>query len=145
MDHAPLRVRRGRRDDLPQVAALLGVSGAGSFRRLFARVVKDLRGELYVAEEPGGAIVGLVVVRYGRSLVRGGLTAELDGVRTGPAAADAVRAELLAFAEARARRRGCRRLSAAVDAGDVEVRATLLARGYRAGEHMVCELAAEGG
>lgn len=143
MDPASLRVRRGRRHDLPQVEALLGVAPDGQFRRLFARVVKDLRADLYVAEAPGGEIVGLVTLRYGRSLLRGGLTAEIDGVRIRRTPPGEVLTGLVAFAEARARRRGCRLVSAAIDPDDGDLRAVLLARGYRAGTHLVQDLAAE--
>jgi hypothetical protein len=47
---------------------------------------------------------------------------------------------LIAFAETRARRRGCRRLAAVVDPGDAALRAALASRGYAAGEVLVTEL-----
>ncbi len=141
MEPAPFHVRRGRRHDLPQVEAVLGVAGDGRFRRLYARVLKDLRNDLYVAEEPGGEIVGIVALHYGRSLGQGGLTAELDGAWTRRAPTGPVLHGLVAFAEERARRRGCRQLSAPLDAGDGELRATLLARGYQVGERLVHQFA----
>src|SRR5262245_328734 len=69
-----LRVRRGRRADLPQLAAVLGPGGEG-LERVLRRLLADLGRDVYVAEEPGGEIVGLVSVVYARSLVRGGLGA----------------------------------------------------------------------
>ena len=139
----PLRVRRGRRHDLPQLQAVLGAAGDGRLKRLYGRILKDLRNDVYVAEEPGGAIVGMVALMYARSLVQGGLAAMLDGVRTRHAPAGPVLDGLVAFAEERARRRGCRRLCAWVEPVDAELRATLLARGYRAGELLTTELAGE--
>src|SRR5438876_756691 len=106
--------------------------------RVFRRILADLGTDLYVAEDERGEIVGLVSVLYARSLARGGRSALLDGAR---ARRPALLAELVAFAEERARKRGCRRLAAWVDAGDAELRAALLARGYHAGELLVTELA----
>src|SRR5215475_4827661 len=106
-----IRLRRGRRRDLAQVQSLLGLAGGGRLARFFRRVVSDLGTDLYVAEDGDGAIVGLVSVVYARSLVRGGVSATLDGARAAPALLD----RLVAFAEERARRRGCRRLAAWVE------------------------------
>jgi hypothetical protein len=133
-----LRVRRGRRRDLPQVEAVLGPERSARLGRVYRRLIADLGSDVYVAEDAAGDIVGIVAVVYARSLVRG-LSAMLDGVRTRERSSELVQ-ELVAFAEERARRRGCRRLTAWVDA-DVELRAALLARGYRAGETLVADLA----
>ncbi|HUE30502.1 MAG TPA: hypothetical protein VMR79_06490 [Verrucomicrobiae bacterium] len=133
-----VRVRRGRRHDLGAVQALLAAPAGDRLARVFRRILADLGTDLYVAEDERGEIVGLVSVLYARSLARGGRSALLDGARArGPA----LLAELVAFAEERARKRGCRRLAAWVDAGDRELRAALLARGYHAGELLVTELA----
>jgi hypothetical protein len=70
--------------------------------------------------------------------MRGGLSAILDGVRT--TSAPAVLEALVAFAEQRARRRGCQRMAACVDA-DAELRAALTARGYRTETLFVTDLA----
>src|SRR5207253_1929155 len=94
---------------------------------------RQRRGEHERAE-----IVGLVSVLCLRSLARGGRSALLDGAR---ARRPALLAGLVAFAEERARKRGCRRLAAWVEAGDAELHAALLARGYHAGELLVTELA----
>src|SRR5262245_35341505 len=144
MGFPPLRVRRGRRHDLPQVQAVLGVEDDGHLTRHYRRVLKDLRSDVYVAETAGGEIVGIVALVYARSLARGGLSAVLDAARARGAPERPVLDGLVAFAEERARRRGCRRLCAWVDSGDAELRATLLARGYRSGEMLVTELGGDG-
>src|SRR6185503_2706837 len=104
-----LRVRRGRRRDLEQLRAVLGTPPGDRLERFLRRILADLGMDVYVAEQPDGRIVGVVAVAYRRSLMRGGLCAILDGVRAESASA-AVLDGLLAFAEQRARRRGCRRL-----------------------------------
>jgi hypothetical protein len=135
-----LRVRRGRRRDLAQVERVLGREPGPRSARLFRRVLADLGNDVYVAEDARGEIVGIVTVTYPRSLVRGGLVAVLDGARARNVPAGPVLEGLVAFAEERARRRGCRRLTAWLDAGETELRAMLLARGYRAGEVLVADL-----
>ena len=139
-----VRVRRGRRRDLEGVQSLLGEDERAGLERLFRRIVADLGTDVYVAEDGEGAIVGLVSVVYARSLVRGGLSAMLDGARARPEPGPAVLEGLLAFAEERARKRGCRRLAAWVDPEDRDLRATLVARGYRSGELLVTDLARPG-
>ena len=74
-----VRVRRGRRDDLPRVLALLGRESAPATTRLYRRVVADLGTDLYVAEDAAGQVIGLVAIVYSRSLFRGGLSARLEG------------------------------------------------------------------
>jgi len=136
-----LRVRRGRRDDLTQVGALLGAEASERLERRFRRIVADLGSDVYVAEDPAGQIVGFVSVVYARSLVRGGVSALLDGVRVRAEPRGPLLADLVAFAEDRARKRGCRRLAAWVAEEDVDLRAALLARGYRREELLVTDLA----
>jgi hypothetical protein len=133
------RVRRGRRRDLPALAAVLGPEASVRLERVFRRILADLRNDVYVAEDARGEIVGLVSIVYARSLVRGGLSALLDGARARQVPARPLLEELVAFAEERARRRGCQRLTAWVGAEDAELRAALLARGYRTGELLVAE------
>jgi hypothetical protein len=140
-----LRVRRGRRGDLPRMQDLLGVGAMDGPPRFYRRALADLGADVYVAEEAGGAIVGVVSLVYARSFTRGGLSAVLDGAHAGGEPTQLVLEGLVAFAEERARRRGCRRLTACLDAADAELRATLLARGYRAGEVLVAELGCAGG
>ena len=135
-----LRVRRGRRCDLAQVRALLGTSGDDRLERVFRRIVADLGTDVYVAEDDGGEIVGLVAVVYARSLVRGGLSATLDGARARREPARPLLERLVAFAEERARKRGCARLAARVAPDEADLRAALVARGYRMEELMTAEL-----
>jgi GNAT superfamily N-acetyltransferase len=132
-----LRVRRSGRRDAPQVRALLGPGALPE--RECRRLLASLATDVYVAEDAAGRLVGLVSLAYARSLVRGGWAAVLDGVRTAGHAAGVVDG-LVAFAEERARRRGCRRLTAWVDPADRALRAALLARGYRPGEALAREL-----
>ena len=133
-----VRVRRGRRRDFEAVRALLAAPAGERLARVFRRILADLGTDVYVAEDEGGEIVGMVSVLYARSLARGGLAALLEGARArGPA----LLGGLVAFAEERARKRGCRRLAAWVDADDVDLRSALLARGYQTGELLVTELA----
>jgi GNAT superfamily N-acetyltransferase len=136
-----LRVRRGRRRDLPGVQALLAVPAGDRLERFFRRIVADLGTDVYVAEDAGGEIAGILCIVYARSLVRGGLSATLDGARVRDASDRAALDRLVAFAEERARRRGCRRIAAWVDAGDAALRDTLMARGWQAGTLLVTELA----
>jgi|SRR5947207_2617039 len=135
-----VRVRRGRRRDLAQLESLLGATSGERLARLFRRILKDLGNDVYVAEDGAGEIVGLVSVVYARTLVRGGVSAMLDGARARREPAQPLLEELVAFAEGRARKRGCRRLTAWVDPSDGALRATLLARGYQSGELLVTEL-----
>jgi len=131
------RVRRGRRHDLGAVRTLLGTDDVPP--KLFRRLLADLGADVYVAEDPGGTVVGLVSVAYARSLMQGGGAALLDGARASHAP---VLDGLIAFAEERARRRGCRRLAAWVAPEDGALRAALLRRGYHPGELLTADLAA---
>ena len=135
-----VRVRRGRRGDLPRVLALLGLDPDPRRARLYRRVVADLGTDLYVAEDTAGDVVGLVSIVYARSLFRGGLSARLDGAR----AVEGVLDGLIAFAERRARRRGCARLEVHLDGGEPALYAALIARGYRGGEALIADLGAGG-
>jgi hypothetical protein len=139
-----VRVRRGRRGDLPRVLALLGLEAAPRAMRLYRRVVADLGTDLYVAEDGGGEVVGLVSIVYSRSLFRGGLSARLDGARAATSPAAPVLDGLIAFAERRARRRGCHRLEAQPDGGDTALDSALRARGYCGTEALVADLGARG-
>ena len=138
-----VRVRRGRRQDLLQVRALLDPGAGDGLERLYRRILADLGMDVYVAEDPAGEIVGVVSVAYRRSLMRGGRSAILDGARVGHA--PGVLEGLVAFAEERARRRGCRRLGAWVGTEDAALRATLVARGYRLGDLCVTDLSTGAG
>jgi hypothetical protein len=135
-----IRVRRCRRNDLSPVSALLRVEADGRFERLFARLVRDLGGDVYVAENEAGEIVGLVALRYMRSLAARGMAAILDQARAREGAESPLLDGLVAFAEARARRRGCDRLTAWVDERDAALRTALVTRGYRPGTRLTREL-----
>lgn len=136
-----LRLRRGRRGDVAALEAVFGVEPGARPARFYRRLLADLGADVYVAEDGDGSIVGVVSLVYARSLVRGGTSAFLDGARTRDGAGPMLLEGLVAFAEERARRRGCLRLAAWVGAGDDDLRAALLARGYRAGELLVTDLA----
>ena len=140
-----LRVRRSRRQDLPHLQAVLRLPAGVPERRGFRRLLADLGRDVYVAEDPDGAIVGVVSLVYARSLVRGGgLSATLDGACTATEQPGALLPALIAFAEERARRRGCRHLVAPLDPEDGTLRALLVARGYCSGELLTTELTQDG-
>jgi hypothetical protein len=134
-----VRVRRGRRSDLPRVRSLLPVGDADGRERFDRRTLASLVGDVYVAEDAAGDIVGVVSVAYLRSLTEGRYRAVLDAAR---ATADSppLLDRLIAFAEMRARRRGCRRLAAVLGPEDGALRAALESRGYGRGDVLVAEL-----
>ena len=134
-----VRVRRGRRSDLPRVRSLLPVPDHARRERFDRRTLASLAGDVYVAEDAEGAIVGIVSVAYLRSVTEGRFAAVLDAAR---AAADSppLLDRLIAFAEARARRRGCRQLAAMPAPGDTALRTALASRGWGTGELWVAEL-----
>ena len=134
-----IRVRRGRRSDVPRVRALLPAADGPARERFDRRTFASLAGDVYVAKAPGGTIVGVVSVSYLRSLAEGRFAAVLDAARA-TAGSRGLLDRLIAFAETRARRRGCRRLAAWVDPADATLRAALASRGYRTGELFVTEL-----
>jgi GNAT superfamily N-acetyltransferase len=137
----PIRLRRGRRTDFAGVQALLPEPARGR-ERFGRRTLASLAGDVYVAEAPGGEIVGVVAVMYLRSLRAGRFDAVLDAAR---ASGDGTLLDrLIAFAEARARRRGCRRLAACVGPDDGALRAALETRGYGAGALLVADLGEAG-
>jgi N-acetylglutamate synthase-like GNAT family acetyltransferase len=138
-----VRVRRGRRSDLPRVHALLSTSAGPRRERFDRRTLASLAGDVYVAEDAAGAIVGVVSVAYLRSLAEGRFAAVLDAAR---AAADSpsLLDRLIAFAEARARRRGCPRLAARLGPDDRALRTALESRGYRTSDLLVGEIGEAG-
>jgi len=104
-----VRLRRARRTDLPALRALLRRPARPGEQRFDRRFVTDLGHDAYLAQDGTGAVVGVVGIVYVRSLACGRWRAVLDVLRARDAAlADA----LLAFAEERARRRGCSTLEA---------------------------------
>ena len=134
-----VRVRRGRRSDLPRVRSLLPVPDAASRERFDRRTLGSLAGDVYVAEDEAGDIVGIVSVAYLRSMADGRFAAVLDAARATADSAPLLD-RLIAFAETRARRRGCRRLAAMLGPEDDALRAALRSRGYGTGDVLVAEL-----
>lgn len=137
-----VRVRRGQPRDLTPLRAFLGFDEATRRGRFDRRMLSDLGTDVYVAEDEAGSLVGVVAVGYVRSLAAGAFAAVLDTARAAGSDAETVLSELVAFAEERARRRGCRMMRAQPGPDDVVLRAVLAARGYDAGACLVAELAA---
>lgn len=134
-----VRLRRGRRRDLDGVYALL--AGDEPRRARFdRRTLSDMAQDVYVAEAPGGEVVGVVAVAYLRSLRAGRFAAVLDTARAQAGPRQPLLDRLIAFAEERARRRGCRQVRAWVDPGDGALRAALLSRGWQLGDALEAAL-----
>jgi hypothetical protein len=123
---------------------MLGLADAPDRERFLRRQLDDLGSDVYVAENDGGAIVGVVAIAYLRSLRRGRWAAVLDAARAPDDAGAPLLDGLIAFAEDRARRRGCRELSAWIEPDDRRLHAALVSRGYRGGDLLVAELGGAG-
>lgn len=123
---------------------MLGLEDAPDRERFFRRQLADLGSDVYVAEADGGEIVGVVAIAYLRSLQRGHWAAVLDAARAPHEASAPLLDGLIAFAEDRARRRGCRQLRAWVEPDDRQLRAALVSRGYRSGDLLITELGSGG-
>jgi len=136
------RVRRGQRRDLARLRVFLAHDAAARRGRFDRRLLADLGSDVYLAEDEGGGIVGVVAVAYVRSLAAGAGAAVLDTARAAGSEASLVLAGLVHFAEERARRRGCRTMRAWPAPDDVALRDVLAARGYDAGVGLVAELGA---
>jgi L-amino acid N-acyltransferase YncA len=137
-----LRLRRGRRTDLAGLRRLVPARPDGRTERFDRRTLADLSHDVYVAEAPDGALVGVVAIGYVRSLQHGRYTAVLDTARVEPGTGRLLEA-LLDLAEERARRRGCRQVRACPAPGDDELRAALAVRGWRGDHILIGELARE--
>src|SRR5437667_129183 len=100
-----------------------------------SRPMRQLPGEAM----RGGRGSGLLHLYYNRGV---------DSRRTPPAVLEVARRSteprlgegLVAFAEERARRRGCRELAARIDGADAELRAVLVARGFHPADVLVAGL-----
>lgn len=134
-----LRLRRARRTDLTRLRRLVPASADARAERFHRRTLADLAHDVYVAEGPDGALVGVVAVGYVRSLEQGRHTAVLDTARVDPETGQLLDA-LLDLAEARARRRGCRQVRAWPGPHDTALRVALAARGWRGGDILIGEL-----
>jgi N-acetylglutamate synthase-like GNAT family acetyltransferase len=137
-------IRRGRRTDLPGILALLTPTAQVAVDKAQARHWRRLAGDpsldFYVAEQ-NGAILGALLVCYVRALREHGWRAILDLVLLPPSPC-ALGQDLVHFAKARARKRGCRQLIAwrreAAENGHL---ATLTQGGFHpVGEVLSCEL-----
>ncbi|MEO2169605.1 MAG: hypothetical protein ABGY42_16100 [bacterium] len=131
--------RRARREDIHALLALTSGPEAGRIRAL-RRLLKTLVADTYIRRKDG-EITGCVGVLYRRSLACGGLVATIDTLScTGGEPAGAT--ELLDFALARARRRGCVGVDFAT--ADPALEAALTSRGFTApGRHWVANLRKE--
>jgi N-acetylglutamate synthase-like GNAT family acetyltransferase len=138
-----LLLRRARRADLDRLRGLLSGRPAPRAERFDRRTLADLGQDVYVAEAPDGALVGVVAVAYVRSLRGGRFAGVLDTARAAAGAAPALLEALLDVAEERARRRGCRRVRAWLGPDDRMLRAALASRGWRVEESLDRELVPE--
>jgi hypothetical protein len=139
-----LRVRRGRRHDLERLHGLIAGCGEPRVERFDRRTLADLSHDVYVAEAPGGEIVGVVAVAYVRSLAGGRFAAVLDTARIAPGPGGALLDALLDVAEERALRRGCRQVRAWLGPDDGQLRAALASRGWSVDESLTGALAPRG-
>jgi len=137
-----VQVRRGQRRDLTRLRVFLEHEAAARRTRFDRALLADLGTDVYLAEDEGGAIVGVVAVAYLRSLAAGAFAAVLDTARAAGSEAPLVLAHLVGLAEERARRRGCRTMRAWPGPDEVALRDVLEARGYDAGACLVAELGA---
>jgi len=124
-----VRLRRAGRRDLAAVQALATGVAAGRRTRFDRRLMADLGSDVYVAETSAPRVVGVLAVSYLRSLAAGRFVAVLDTLCAEPDH-EALLGPMLAFAEARARRRGCRELIARPGVEDAAAGAALEANGW---------------
>jgi GNAT superfamily N-acetyltransferase len=145
-----IRIRRSRRTDFTAVMQVLAGGATplpppdrATLRR-FRHIVADLGADFYVAAVDG-TLAGLVHVTYARqlpSLAAARLEQLLVAV---PFRGRGVGSALLAFAQQRARRRGCTTLACLPPPADVPVRAFLAKRGLiPMGECFVQQLERQG-
>jgi N-acetylglutamate synthase-like GNAT family acetyltransferase len=139
-----VKIRRGRRTDFPALMALLAVGSSGEASkgqmRHWRRLACDPGLDFYVAEQQG-KIHGIVLVCYIRDLRYPGWQAILNVVV--PAAEEyGIVQALLAFAKARARKRGCQRLLVyEIESRDNGKEVSLDSAGFRpVGEVLSCEV-----
>ncbi|MFP6664301.1 MAG: hypothetical protein VCC00_08895 [Deltaproteobacteria bacterium] len=127
-DAPPLRpdgFRRARREDIHALLALTSGPEAGRIRAL-RRLLKTLVADIYIRRK-NDTITGCVGVLYRRSLAHGGLVATIDTLNC-TSDEPAGSTELLDFALARARRRGC--VSVDFATADPGLEAALASRGF---------------
>jgi N-acetylglutamate synthase-like GNAT family acetyltransferase len=145
MYHGSVRIRRGRRTDVPALMGLLAatdhLTATKAQMRHWRRLASDPRHDFYVAEQ-AGAIRGMLLVCYVRELRKQGWQAILDMV-TSASPECTLDQELLAFAKMRARKRGCQHLMVWLTdrAGDEQLAAFTRAGFQRSGAVLSCGLA----
>lgn len=147
MHDTAVKIRRGKRTDLPALQTLLhpeapGVPGAADLActRHWRRLASDPSLDFYVAEQEG-TILAVLLVCYVRELREYGWQAIVDTVL--PASASSLLGQhLLDFAKARARQRGCRRLLAWPRDTMEEHQVTTLTQGgfHAVGDVLSCDL-----
>ena len=144
MRHGLINIRRGKRTDLPALAPLLAFPPTHNTDKKhtqhWRRLASDPAHDFYVAEQQG-TLQGMVLVSYVRTLIHLGWLAVLDLAITPPASSD-VSLELIDFAKARARKRGCQRIVVYTDSSEHQMPLTpLLETGFlRTGEVLSCPL-----
>jgi N-acetylglutamate synthase-like GNAT family acetyltransferase len=144
MSHGLITIRRAKRTDLPALAPLLSLLSADNtdkkYTQHWRRLANDPAHDFYVAEQQG-TLQGMVLVSYVRTLVHMGWLAILDLALTPPAPKD-VSFELIDFAKARARKRGCLHLVVYIDTNNHPMPLTpLFETGFlRTGEVLSCPL-----
>jgi hypothetical protein len=126
---ASIRVRRGRRDDVDAVQALVGRANDGARARFDRRTLGGLGSDVYVAVDASGSIRGAVALGYVRSVAEGRSLAVLDGIWVA-AGWDAVATVLVAWMGLRVRRRGCDRVVVTAAAVSAPVATALAAEGF---------------
>jgi N-acetylglutamate synthase-like GNAT family acetyltransferase len=144
MHDGVVKIRRGRRTDLSGLLALLPPTAPAALDkaqvRRWRRLASDPSLDFYVAEQ-NGALLGALLICYVRTLREQGWRAILE-LALLPSSSCELGQDLVKFAKARARQRGCRSLivwrSDATDNGQL---ATFLQGGFHPlGEVLSCEL-----
>jgi hypothetical protein len=144
MREGAVTIRRGRRTDLPALLALLHAEPSATIdkaqTRHWRRLASDPGLDFYIAERDG-AIQGALLVCYIRALRAQGWQGILD-VAFAPPSTRELEQEILNFAKARARKRGCRQLIAwRRDAAENGCLTALTQGGFhQAGEVLSCDL-----
>jgi hypothetical protein len=144
MREGAVTISRGRRTDLPALLALLHAEPAAMIdkaqTRHWRRLASDPGLDFYIAER-NGAIQGALLVSYIRALRAQGWQGILD-VAFAPPSTRELEQEILNFAKARARKRGCRQLIAWLRKAAENGCLTALTQGgfHQAGEVLSCDL-----
>ena len=144
MSHGQMKIRRGKRTDLPALAARLSFSSAlvtvMNQAQHWRRLASDPTHDFYVVEHHD-VLQGMVLVSYIRTLLHLGWLAVLDLAVLSTAPHDVSRA-LVDFAKARARKRGCQCMVLSPGTQNSQMPLTpLLETGFlRTGEVLACSL-----